>query len=104
MSDLFKCSKCGKKLNNKFDKESHEKECHGMSINLETIQLIAEKGIEGLTPPVTMGFKCDICGDFQPIDEIEMIRTKYMSLICDNCKKDLKEIILTKRKKNERAG
>ena len=102
MSD-FNCSKCGRKLNNKFDKESHEKECHGMSINLETIQLIAEKGIEGLVPPVKMGFTCQICGDMQVIETVEHYRLYKPEGMCDNCKRDLKEIILTKRKKNGKA-
>ena len=101
MSDIFACTKCGKKLNNKFDKESHEKDCHGMSINLETIQLIAREGIEGLNAKI--GFTCQICGDTQVIESVEHYRLYIPEGVCDACKKDLKEIILTKRKKNGRT-
>ena len=99
MADLFKCKKCGKQLGNKHEYENHEKVCKGAVVSMETIQLIAEKGIEGLVSPAEICFKCVICGGSQIISEAHNWGKEIVFPICDNCKSDLKEIILTKRKK-----
>ena len=102
MSELFKCRKCGKNLSNKFDKDNHEKDCQGASITFEAIQHIAEKGIEGLMK-AEICFECVICGDSQSIPELHSWGKEIIFPVCDNCKSDLKEIILEKRKKNGRT-
>ena len=96
MSDLFKCKKCGKHLSNKHEHTAHERDCKGFSFTLDMIETIAEKGFEGLAPE--FGFICQICGDTQKIESVEHLKLYNPPGMCDNCKSDLKDIILEKRK------
>ena len=90
----FRCPKCGKSLKNKYDLESHIADCKGETFTLDMIEKIA-KG-ESLEPE--LGFHCQICGENQKIESIEHLKLYQPAGMCDNCKRDLKDIILAKRK------
>lgn len=47
----------------------------------------------GEVKAISIGFTCQICGDIQTIEDTVKIDLP----ICDQCKKDLKEIIMNKR-------
>lgn len=53
--------------------------------------------------PAQLGFTCIICGDTQIINHLQEYN-KGIPGVCDNCISDLKEIILLKRKKNEKTS
>lgn len=99
MPELFKCTKCGKQLYNKHEQSQHEKECRGVTFNLDVLERLA-KG-ESLEPRI--GFDCVICGEVQIIPGPHNWGKEIVFPVCDNCKSDLKEIILLKRKKNGKA-
>ena len=103
MSDLFKCVKCGKQLYNKHEQDAHEKDCKGASISMDIITMLATGGLDALHIANKVGFTCAICGDIQTIDSIDEWRLQPLRDVCDNCKSDLKEILLTKRKKDGKA-
>ena len=90
----FKCPKCGQQLHSRTDLEIHEKHCEGATISMATIQNIASGN------SVEVCFDCVICGGSQPILGIHNWGREVIFPVCDNCKSDLKDIILTKRKNN----
>jgi predicted RNA-binding Zn-ribbon protein involved in translation (DUF1610 family) len=48
---------------------------------------------------IAVGFSCQICGDVQIVHDVAMINMNGHLAICDQCKNDLKEIIMQKRNK-----
>jgi len=99
MSD-FKCKKCGKDLPNKHEWEMHELNCKGVSFDMGMLEKIAAGGIESLSD---VAFECTICGEGQVLPKTYQPGVTQVFPVCDNCKSDLKDIILTKRKKDEKT-
>lgn len=62
---------------------------------MEIIQQIANDA------PPPMGFLCEICGDFQELSNTHIWGKEIIFPVCDQCKADLKTIILNKRKNGE---
>jgi len=98
----FKCPKCFATLHNKFELESHVPTCKGGSISMDIIAKLAEGGLEALhsAAPAELSFKCFICGGNKVVTSLAEYDVRAIKGICDNCINDLKDIILTKRKKN----
>jgi len=93
MFNGFVCGKCGKSFTSATLLKSHEKMCYKSSgISLSTIESIASGDA------VTVTFICELCGDSQSIPEEHNWGKEIVFPICDNCKSDLKDIILEKRK------
>lgn len=88
------CVKCGKAFPSLSDMEFHVLTCNGASISMDVINTIAEGGSVD-----AIGFTCELCGKIQNINELHNWGKEIIFPICDNCKNDLKEIILTKRQK-----
>lgn len=83
----------------------HTKEPKGMemeefkppeTISLDLIKRIAAGEFPKSSEAESWGFTCEICEDVQTFNG----SVSHIFPICDNCKSDLKEIILIKRKNN----
>ena len=74
------------------------------SIPLDVIKQIASGTYkpEVVTVEAEVCFDCTICGEAQPINGAHNWGKEIVFPVCDNCKSDLKEIILNKRKKDEK--
>jgi len=88
----YKCRKCGAGFTTEHEQEIHEKHCKGISFTMDMIEKLANGEQLG-----TLGFTCEFCGGVQQLDSVQLGK-ELIFPVCNNCKKDLKELILAKRK------
>ena len=92
MSD-YTCIKCGLRITDEEAYIEHRDNCNGATISMDTITRIAQGG-------TSASFRCDICENSQSVPD-SMWRKQIIFPVCNQCKKDLRELVLTLRNKRE---
>ena len=70
-------------------------------ISMDLIKKIASGNFKPEVVAAEIGFECVLCEGTQIVPDGFNLGAHQVFPVCDNCKSDLKEIILTKRKKDE---